>query len=661
MGNFPDKVPPNANLSQRIVRPWEPPLAQVKTDEEIGDQPEASANYEQTASSEESNHKKEERLDQLFPRQPLKSSERKQTEMADKLDQSANEAECASPEASNQPSQISPRIQDPSDKQSSSQDKLTEVSEASNQPLLCCSDSESSANLQNRPNKQDEDKQIPGHSSNDQSSLQPTQGPQNSSGIQGQKDGHAEVKQNGENHAAKRSLNHKRKINQPETSQQEKIQHNQLNKLPGSPPFKIAKISKTDSNSEHIMLEKSRSQTSGITSGLLQVNQSAPYQMPGVHVDNNPPGTIQRPTPVYPGQLPFRTTNSFPPGTLPTAYVQRSLFPGPLSPRSAPPGLIPPGAGSSEQGPISPSLMSPRAAYTVTASLPVVPQLCVGLRQPGPISPVPQGSIISRSQTQGAIPSGVLSQGHLFLWPLPQEAALSVPMSPGVQSLQSEVHRAHHELMGRFSRSYAACKEQDIAWINTMKSCYLSQGQTISTSNASQEITLRESLGLIRRAHEVLSVYLTQRGIREQGPSCSGIGLNERQIQEIVSSCFLQPQRAQRGQGPIINGFGGISISPDGVNIPGLSTQLRNLLQNVSTDQTPSRYFPPHAKKVLEEWYEQHNDYPYANDEELTELSGKTGVTIDKVQKWLSNKRNRTNNTKKRKPKEQNQKKNHNK
>ena len=61
-----------------------------------------------------------------------------------------------------------------------------------------------------------------------------------------------------------------------------------------------------------------------------------------------------------------------------------------------------------------------------------------------------------------------------------------------------------------------------------------------------------------------------------------------------------------------------------------------------------SRYatrFTSEQNRVLTEWYEQHEDMPYASDEKILELAADTNLSEKSVRKWLSNKRSRKRNT----------------
>ena len=84
-------------------------------------------------------------------------------------------------------------------------------------------------------------------------------------------------------------------------------------------------------------------------------------------------------------------------------------------------------------------------------------------------------------------------------------------------------------------------------------------------------------------------------------------------------------------------------------SIPRLSQHLEQMLANIPKIQ--SKYFSPQARNILEEWYQENKDNPYAVECQAIELGLKARISKDQVQKWLSNKRNREGNTKKRKRK----------
>ena len=60
------------------------------------------------------------------------------------------------------------------------------------------------------------------------------------------------------------------------------------------------------------------------------------------------------------------------------------------------------------------------------------------------------------------------------------------------------------------------------------------------------------------------------------------------------------------------------------------------------------KYFAPHARIQLEEWYQARRSAPYASDAVADQLALQAGITRGQVLKWLSNRRNRDGNTKKR-------------
>jgi hypothetical protein len=55
--------------------------------------------------------------------------------------------------------------------------------------------------------------------------------------------------------------------------------------------------------------------------------------------------------------------------------------------------------------------------------------------------------------------------------------------------------------------------------------------------------------------------------------------------------------------------------------------------------------FPKKSIQIMENWYQQHMDYPYPDQitAELLALQG--GITVEQVKKWFGNKRNRCHNT----------------
>ena len=57
--------------------------------------------------------------------------------------------------------------------------------------------------------------------------------------------------------------------------------------------------------------------------------------------------------------------------------------------------------------------------------------------------------------------------------------------------------------------------------------------------------------------------------------------------------------------------------------------------------------FSKSTMKVLENWYREHKNVPYVTNNDMTVLTLATGATCRQVRKWLANKRNRVNQTRK--------------
>lgn len=67
-----------------------------------------------------------------------------------------------------------------------------------------------------------------------------------------------------------------------------------------------------------------------------------------------------------------------------------------------------------------------------------------------------------------------------------------------------------------------------------------------------------------------------------------------------------------------------------------------------STTASPSAvnvWFHNGSREVLEKWYQQHKDRPYATEAESAQLAAMAGLSRTQVMKWLSNRRYRSANT----------------
>jgi hypothetical protein len=59
--------------------------------------------------------------------------------------------------------------------------------------------------------------------------------------------------------------------------------------------------------------------------------------------------------------------------------------------------------------------------------------------------------------------------------------------------------------------------------------------------------------------------------------------------------------------------------------------------------RTAARKFPEATRRVLKEWFADHEMYPYATAMECRELSHKTGLSVQQINTFMSNERSRTN------------------
>ena len=66
-----------------------------------------------------------------------------------------------------------------------------------------------------------------------------------------------------------------------------------------------------------------------------------------------------------------------------------------------------------------------------------------------------------------------------------------------------------------------------------------------------------------------------------------------------------------------------------------------------SSSQQSTKFIEPCARFILEDWYQDNMECPYATDAIADDLAIHAGISKVKVLKWLSNRRNRDGNTKK--------------
>ena len=103
-------------------------------------------------------------------------------------------------------------------------------------------------------------------------------------------------------------------------------------------------------------------------------------------------------------------------------------------------------------------------------------------------------------------------------------------------------------------------------------------------------------------------------------------------IQRERAKLYNSPQAPQAGQGAQESPTQG-GQSED--NLP-------------RSSQSASRSLGKQASWVLSTWYEEHANNPYPSEEEKSELARQAGIHLRQVNCWFANKRNRTNNTRKR-------------
>ena len=98
-----------------------------------------------------------------------------------------------------------------------------------------------------------------------------------------------------------------------------------------------------------------------------------------------------------------------------------------------------------------------------------------------------------------------------------------------------------------------------------------------------------------------------------------------------------------------------IAWSAPSHRLPLLSYVTDNCETNLEEDVTPDVHAEPvpntpksveYTNAVLNQWYEDFRDCPYASNEDVAELSQKTGLTVTQVRKWLGNRRLRDKDSK---------------
>ena len=89
--------------------------------------------------------------------------------------------------------------------------------------------------------------------------------------------------------------------------------------------------------------------------------------------------------------------------------------------------------------------------------------------------------------------------------------------------------------------------------------------------------------------------------------------------------------------------------------LPLLSYVTDSYETDLEEDVTPDFHAEPvpnvpknveYTNAVLNQWYEDFRDCPYASNEDVAELSQKTGLTVTQVRKWLGNRRLRDKDSK---------------
>ncbi|XP_061186323.1 uncharacterized protein LOC133194371 [Saccostrea echinata] len=73
--------------------------------------------------------------------------------------------------------------------------------------------------------------------------------------------------------------------------------------------------------------------------------------------------------------------------------------------------------------------------------------------------------------------------------------------------------------------------------------------------------------------------------------------------------------------------------------------------KNIKKKETPAfQPMPSESRDILNQWYTANQSHPYPTEAQREELAAKTGLTVQQVKRWLSNKRSRANNTRRQIP-----------
>ena len=73
--------------------------------------------------------------------------------------------------------------------------------------------------------------------------------------------------------------------------------------------------------------------------------------------------------------------------------------------------------------------------------------------------------------------------------------------------------------------------------------------------------------------------------------------------------------------------------------------QIDTTTRTVRSTTKPNKQLPEKAVRLMNAWYEEHDDNPYPNRNDLDYLATNGGIKESQVKAWFSNKRNRTQNT----------------
>jgi len=179
--------------------------------------------------------------------------------------------------------------------------------------------------------------------------------------------------------------------------------------------------------------------------------------------------------------------------------------------------------------------------------------------------------------------------------------------------------------------------------------------ENMSTSERMEVGKSQESCtGRRRGVHFLVSVQTTpatQKGFVSRTPDTGYSSFSDtdisppprsQQAHKIGSTTHLQASRLPIETNP------GETSSLSSPQFSGtLPSHASSSIATSSCSHNSTKFMAPCARFILEDWYQDNMDCPYASDAIADDLALHVGISKVKVLKWLSNRRNRDGNTKK--------------